>query len=114
MKNLHNLALAGVFSLSIALGGCATTPGTISTTTSNISAVIAAVQQAAVASCAFLPTAATVTNIIGTVAGVGAATTLATDIASQICSAVSAVKGGKRGATAPTVNGVAVHGRFVG
>jgi hypothetical protein len=114
MKNLHNLSLACAISLSVALGGCATTPGTISTTTSNISAVIAAVQQAAVASCAFLPTAATVTNIIGAAAGVGAATTLATDIASQICSAVSAVKSGKRGAAAPTVNGVAVHGRFVG
>jgi len=47
-------------------------------------------------------------------AGVGAATTLATDIASQICSAVSTAKSGKRGAAAPTVNGVLVHGRFVG
>ena len=114
MRNIHNLLTAAGLSVAVALGGCATTPGTISTATTNVSAVISEVQQAAVAACAFLPTTATVANIIGTVAGVGPETTLATTIAAQICSAVSASKSARRGGAAPTVNGVAIHGRFVG
>ena len=116
MKKIRNALLASALSASVALGGCASTSGTTGTTTalSNISNVISQVQQAAVAACAFLPTTATVANIIGTVAGVGTETQLATTIASQICAAVAPVKSARRGGAVPTVNGVAIHGRFVG
>jgi hypothetical protein len=95
---------------TVALGGCASTGGTTAT---DITTVISQVQQAAVAACSFLPTTATVANILGTVAGVGAETQLATTVAAQICAAVSPAASVRRGGAAPTVNGVVVHGRFV-
>lgn len=118
MKTIRNLIGAACLASAVALGGCASTgtsTGT-STTASDITATIAQVQQAAVAACAFLPTTATVANLIGTATGVGAETQLATTIASQICAAVSATttNGARRAGAVPTVHGVVIHGRFVG
>lgn len=110
MRLFRNIFLVGAMSAAVALGGCAT--GGITGTTTNITSTITQVQQAAVAACSFLPTTATVANILGTVAGVGAETQLATTIAAQICAAVSQ-KSAARGSAAPEVNGVAIHGRFV-
>lgn len=111
MKRLYQLLT--VSALALSLSACATAPATIGTATSQTSAVITAIQQAAVEACSFLPTAATVTNIIGAATGVGAETTLASTIAAQICAAVSPTASAKRGGAAPTVYGVVVHGRFV-
>ena len=95
------LPLAGM----IALGGCGTTGGLSAPT-------IAEVQAAAVAACSFLPTATTVANIIA--AGNPLVDTAAS-IAAAICSALAANKSSARKrATVPTVNGIVIHGRFVG
>lgn len=85
--------------LALVISGCSTTPA-------NVQSVIAQVQQAAIVACGFLPTAATVAAILS-----GGASTAVTDIAQLICTAVT-TKGVRRG-TAPTVNGVVIHGRFV-
>jgi len=95
---------------AMTLGGCATT-GTVGTTTSTI---VADTQQAATVACGFVPTAATVLNIVA----VGNPLIATADaIAQAICSAVAASaaapKAGRLRATVPTVNGVAVHGRFI-
>ncbi|HXP09025.1 MAG TPA: hypothetical protein VN828_11045 [Acidobacteriaceae bacterium] len=111
---MKKIITAGFLSASIALGGCASTSGTIATATTNASTTIAAIQQAAVAACSFLPTTATVANLIGTVAGVGTETSVATTLAASICAAVSPKASAKRGGAAPVVNGVTIHGRFVG
>jgi hypothetical protein len=113
MKTIRNLFLVGAMSGAVALGGCASIGGGTGTTAANITTVISQVQQASVAACAFLPTTATVAQIIGTAAGVGVETTLATTIAAQICAAVSPTAKARRGGAAPTVNGVTIHGRFV-
>lgn len=115
MKTIRNLFLVGAMSAAVALGGCASVglPGLTGTTAANITTVISQVQQSAVAACSFLPTTATVAQIIGTASGVGAETQLATTIAAQICAAVSPSAKARRGGAAPTVNGVAIHGRFV-
>ena len=112
MKNrLAAAAVAG----ALALGGCATT-----STTTPTADIVTTIQNDAVAACQFLPTAATVTAIISTVVpGVTADATLASQLASQICAAVSSLAPGtpaaarRRSAMPPTVNGVAIHGRFV-
>jgi hypothetical protein len=102
MKNfLRVLPLVG----TLLVGGC----GVISNPFTGAPITAADVQAAAVAACGFLPTAATVANIIA--AGNPAVATVST-IAQAICSAVTA-KGGRLGGAAPNVNGVPVHGRFV-
>lgn len=111
MKTFRNILLAAAFSLSVA--ACSSTGqivnpfagGTINTT---------AVQNAAVAACGFLPTAATVSGIISAATGGvgGAALQTAEQVAAAICAAVLPTKSGKLRGT-PMVNGVAVHGRWV-
>ena len=102
--------LVGVSLLgAVTLGGCANG----GPTAQDINTTIQQIQQAAVATCSFLPTTATVANIIGAASGVGAETQLATTIATQICAAVTQKSAARRGGAAPTVNGVVVHGRFV-
>lgn len=116
MNRIKSIVMAGALSIATALGGCASTTGanTGTTAANNINSVIAQIQQASVAACSFLPTTATIANILGTVAGVGAETQLATTVASQICAAVSpAAKANRAAGAAPTVNGVVIHGRFV-
>jgi len=99
-KFLRVLPLVG----TLLVGGCGVTnPFT------GVPITAADVQAAAVSACGFLPTAATVANIIA--AGNPTLTT-ATTVAQAICSAVTA-HGGRLGGAAPNVNGVAVHGRFV-
>ena len=115
-----NLRKAGAIlavSCTAALGGCASlNPNGTTTTTTSITQTIAQIQQAAVLACSFLPTTATVANIIGTVAGVGDQTQMITGIAGQICAAVAPplASAKLRKAIIPTVNGVVIHGRFVG
>ena len=95
--------IAGALAMSLA--GCgATNPLTGAPITA------ADVQSAAVAACGFLPTAATVANII---AANNSTLTTATSVASAICAAVVGAKGGRLGGATPNVNGVQVHGRFV-
>ena len=92
-----------------ALSGCATTGGLAPIS-------IAGVQNAAVAACAFLPTATTVGNIIA--AGNPLLTT-AEAIAQAICAAVTqaptvAAKSGRRMMVVqPMVNGVPIQGKFL-
>src|ERR1019366_531813 len=93
---------------AIMLGGCSTTGGMITG-----AQLISDVQQAAIAVCGFVPTAATVGNIIA----VGNPLIATADaIAAAICSVVGAAPktaAGKFRGTLPMVNGVAIHGRFV-
>lgn len=113
MKHISKILAVSGLSASLALGGCATTTGGTTSTTTSISDTIAQIQNAAVTACAFLPTAATVANIIGTLAGVGTETNLAGNVAAQICAAVAPPKSAKLKAGVPTVNGVVIHGKFV-
>ena len=97
------IPIAAMFSL----GGCATIGGLSAPT-------VAQVQAAAVAACSFLPTAATVANIIA--AGNPLVST-AGAIAQAICSALASsnVRSSARlRATQPMVGNVVIHGRFVG
>jgi hypothetical protein len=104
---MRNLLIASTLASSLALGGCATG------TSANIAAEIAAVQQTATQICGYLPTVGTVTSILATfVPGAGPINDVALQVAQAICGAVT-VKSARRGAGAPTVRGVAVHGRFV-
>jgi hypothetical protein len=93
---------------ALMLGGCATTGGTVTT-----AQLISDAQQAATVACGFVPTAATVANIIS----VGnPLISTASAIAQAICSAVAAAPttaAGKFRGALPTVNGVVIHGRFV-
>ena len=102
LKLLKVAAVVGMMSL----GGCATMGGLSAPT-------VAQVQAAAVAACSFLPTAATVANIIA--AGNPLVTT-AGAIAQAICSALasSSVRSSARlRATQPMVGNVVIHGRFL-
>jgi hypothetical protein len=101
---MRKLAYALLTAGSIGLGGCA------SITPANVTTVISQVQADAVAVCGFLPTAATVANIIS--AGNPLIATVSA-IAEAICSAVLPAKLGRKLAVIPTVNGVPIHGRFV-
>lgn len=108
-KYLSALSFVG----AIALAGCATT----STPTSTAD-IITAVQNDAVLACKFLPTAATVAEIVSSaVPGAANATTMASQLAAQICAAVTAAVptsgARRRSAIAPMVNGVVIHGRWV-
>jgi hypothetical protein len=109
---MRKILTCGALALSVALGSCGTTGGSVTITVND---VVAKVQAIAVKVCGFLPTASTVINIVS--AGSPIAAT-AESIAQSICAAVSAVpKLGARlsGAAPPVimVNGVQVHGRFV-
>jgi len=94
--------IAPALALAITVGGCATT-GTPSS-------IVAEVQAIATQVCAYVPTAETVLNILG--AGIPGLTN-ATAIADAICKAVTKPTA-RRGASRPTVAGVAVRGHFVG
>lgn len=105
MKALKSLLLAGALAGTLALGGCATNGA------GGSSISLASVQNAAVAACGFLPTAATVANLI---ASNNAAIATAESIASAVCAAVAPSKqAGKHGAVLASVNGVRVRGKFV-
>ncbi len=90
-------ALLGA-ALALALPGCVTSSGT----TLNVQDV----QAAAVAACAFLPTATTVASLI---AANNPALTTASAIAAAICAAVTA-KSAPLGASGPAVAGVPIRG----
>ena len=103
---LRRILLAAPLIGLLSLGGCATTG-------SNVNAIVEQVRQVAVATCGFLPTVATVVDIIAAgnplISGASA-------IASAICAAVNSIPprtAGRRGGAVPTVAGVVVHGRFV-
>lgn len=103
---MRKLLLAASAAFAMSLGGCATTGNG----TFDLASFIASVQADTNLVCAFIPTAETVANIVSTgnpiVATAGA-------VANAICAAVTPVKAaGKFGAVAPTVAGVAIHGRF--
>ncbi len=100
---LRNTILAG--SLALTLCGCATSGGV--TTIGGLD--VKTIQSTAVAVCGFLPTAATVGNIIA--AGNPILTT-AEAIAEAICAAVSPAKAATRhGGALPTVSGVVIKGK---
>lgn len=112
-----------VAAAAVALGACAQQPGGPvapgAPTTQNAGEIINKVRDTAVQLCAFQPTVATVTNIIGTFTSAGGAIASANEIASQICSAISVPRSAKRGASAPTFCGpdkrcVAIRGKWVG
>lgn len=94
--------------LAASLSGCASVGGISPTAGSFIDQVRAATS----AACAFLPTAETVANILAT--GNPLVSTAST-IADAICNAVKPklVSGKLRRATAPSVLGVPVHGKFL-
>lgn len=105
MKSLRFLMLAS----TLALAGCA---GGLTNPFTGAPVTAAQVQAAAVAACGFLPTATTVAGLLTTSAAVQSAS----QIAGLICSAITPVtQGGARlGGALPTVNGVVIHGKFVG
>lgn len=111
-----------VASAAIALGACANQPGggvPGAPATQDAGQIINQVRDTAVQICAFQPTVATVTNILGTFTSAGGAIASANEIASQICSAISVPRSAKRGASAPAFCGpdkrcVAIRGKWVG
>lgn len=117
---MRKLLLTSMLSLPLMLGGCAT----VGTGTSGFPFSVAGIQAAAVAACKFLPTAATVANVL---AGANPAVATAESIASAICAAVvtttsvTATPAGAQGlfaapatpARVPMVNGVVIKGKFV-
>jgi hypothetical protein len=88
---------------ALLLSGCATT-GVLGPIT------VANVQTLTISVCSFLPTAGTIENIL--LANVPGLTT-AQAIAQAICNALVPAKSSRRGAAAPNVAGVPIHGRFV-
>ena len=103
---MRRLFLAAVAAAS--LGGCASTAGT----PVDLASFIAQVQATTSAVCSFLPTAETVAGIISTGNPI---VTTAGAVANAICAAIGPVKvaGRLRRATAPTVAGVVIHGKFL-
>lgn len=105
MKSIRLIALASTMLAAVSLGGC---------DSQQTAETIAQIQKGTQIACSFVPTAASVANILAALypaaqAPVGAAT----EVAQQICSAVTA-KSARRGAPAvPTVAGVVVDGHFV-
>jgi hypothetical protein len=108
---MRKIALLSALAASLLMSSCAGT-GITPTVVQN---AVTQVQQAAVAACGFLPTAATVSGILATlVPGVATAEAAVVSAAQQICAAVAPVKTSARlKVVVPTVNGVPVHGRFV-
>lgn len=113
MRNIARLAAlaACLGSGALAFAGC---------DQSSVAQVEAATKTAAVSLCGFEPAADTVARIViplaSTAAGVGSPAMIehaANAGASAICGAVTA-RGARRGGIghAPTVRGVAIHGRF--
>jgi len=107
MKNpsLKIAAAAIAMAAAVSLGGC---------NEQQTAETIATVQNATQVACSFVPTAASVANILAAlypaaVAPVGAATT----VAQQVCDAVTAKSAHRGAALAPTVAGVVVEGHFV-
>lgn len=94
------LAAVAAIAMGAGLPGCVTTSGT----TLNVQDV----QAAAVAACAFLPTATTVASLI---AANNPALNTAEAIAAAICAAVTA-KSAPLGASGPAVAGVPIRGQF--
>lgn len=119
MRAIRNLAVSTAMLGAVALGGCASTGGGIAATTTaaNVSAVMTQIQDAAVASCAFLPTGATVLQIIGAASDVGPATDVIKLAVDKVCTVMSPSASARRGGAAPTVNingkVIVIHGRFV-
>lgn len=110
---IKRLVIAFSLMGSMALAGCATTPGSSVPTIDP--AVISAVQKDAALVCGFIPTVETVVSIIASfVPGGSAAATIAGTVASAICNAVAPAKASmKRGDVAvPMVNGIPVKGYF--
>ncbi len=101
---MKKLLLAIPLAAALTFGGCATTGGNVN--------VIEQVRQAAVAVCGFLPTVETVAAILASGNPIVAT---ASGIANAICDAVTHLPPmtARRGAPAPSVAGVVIHGKFV-
>jgi len=91
---------------SLALGGCATTGGGQQSPED----IVAQVQKTTAQICSFVPTAATVAALVS---GGNPTIVSATALAQAICAAVTRPKARAKGAAIPTVNGVAIEGRFI-
>lgn len=105
MKSIRLIALASTMLAAVSLGGC---------DSQQTAETIAQIQKGTQVACSFVPTAASVANILAALypaaqAPVGAAT----EVAQQICSAVTAKSARRGGSSAPTVAGVVVDGHFV-
>lgn len=105
MKSIRLIALASTMLAAVSLGGC---------DNQQTAETIAQIQKGTQVACSFVPTAASVANILAALypaaqAPVGAAT----EVAQQICSAVTAKSARHGGSSAPTVAGVVVDGHFV-
>lgn len=101
MKKIAFVAL-----LAVGLSGCATMGGT---SPENISAKAKEIQRYTQLVCSFVPTIATVANIISSSSA--PITTIAQDICSAVTTAPLADGRGKR--IDPQVNGVKIKGKFV-
>ena len=99
---MRKLSIAAALAAAVTLGGCATNGGG--------GASVASIQQAAVAACGFLPTAATVAAIL---AKNNARILDLIGTANAICAAVVPAPHAGRMARIGAVDGVVVHGRFV-
>ena len=99
---MHKILFASA--LAVALAGCVSTSG------------VSTIQHTVVSACGYLPTVATIEDLINLNSP---ALATATQIAKAICAAVT-VKGGAGGPEArgpgvghPQVDGVPIHGKFV-
>lgn len=90
---------------------CVAMLGLSACNTGDVAAEIAQIQAYAKQACSYVPTAATVLDIIASATG-NASLQSVSQIAEAICGAVAS-KSARRGGGVPTVNGVVVHGHFV-
>lgn len=98
---------------ALLLGSCTTVPGVDPITGQPIATEVANIQALAVQICAFQPTAATVTAILGTlIPGASPVTTVINQVASSICAAVTK-PAFRAGGAFPEVNGIPIQGHFV-
>lgn len=104
MRYLPGLARAAALSLALMVTACATTGGQILPTSLP---TVTDVQAAAVKVCSFLPTAETITSILGLN---DPALASVTSIADAICNAINSRSA--RAGAAPYVKGVRIKGRF--